>query len=36
MIAVHKIANKGRGIIAKQDIAPETLIEVAPVAKFSL
>lgn len=36
MIAVQKIANKGRGIIATEDIAPETLIEVAPVANFPL
>lgn len=32
MIKVNKIPNKGRGVIATQDIAKGTLLEVAPVA----
>ncbi|EGJ33737.1 MULTISPECIES: SET domain-containing protein-lysine N-methyltransferase [Moorena] len=36
MIEVNKIPNKGRGIIATQDIPQGTLIEVAPVGIFSI
>ncbi|NEO89726.1 MAG: SET domain-containing protein [Moorea sp. SIO3G5] len=35
MIEVKKISNKGRGVIATQDIPKETLIEVAPVGIFT-
>ena len=35
-LQVQKIPNKGRGIIATQDIAKGTLIEAAPVISFSL
>ncbi len=35
MIEVTKIPNKGRGIIATQDIPKGTLIEAAPVVIFS-
>jgi len=34
MIAVKRIAGKGRGIIATEDISSGTLIEVAPVGVF--
>ena len=36
MIEVKKMPNKGRGIIATQDIPKRTLIEVAPVGTFPL
>jgi SET domain-containing protein len=36
MIEVQKISNKGRGIVAIQDIPAGTLIEVAPVVSFPL
>ena len=34
MIEVQKIANKGRGIIATEDIPQGTLLEFAPVGVF--
>lgn len=36
MIEVKKIPNKGRGIVATQDIAEGTVIEIAPVVTFPL
>jgi SET domain-containing protein len=36
MIEVKQIQSKGRGIVATQDIAQGTLIEIAPVVSFPL